>query len=273
MQRVSVPSTRASEDRRVTEETTESHIQKTEAASLQDRKTAVIAEIIRRHVTHPIASALVVGCGSGVEAAVLGIRVVGIDIKGVFDPRAAQVVDLRQGDATQLDFPDKSFDLVYSYHALEHIPDYQQALREMRRVLRTPGSFCIGTPNRARLIGYLGSKEATFSQKIQWNLIDWKARLRGRFRNEYGAHAGFTKKELAAALDTTLGTSRDITLEYYLTLYRRRAGFVRTLHRSGISALLLPSVYFIGSLPVAATIAADVSAREELLPQPKKSIA
>jgi ubiquinone/menaquinone biosynthesis C-methylase UbiE len=77
-----------------------------------------------------------VGCGSGQEAAVLAdilvAEVIGIDLDGAFDPAAATVVDLRRGDATCLDFAEGTFDFVFSYYVLEHIPNYPKALGEMK---------------------------------------------------------------------------------------------------------------------------------------------
>jgi ubiquinone/menaquinone biosynthesis C-methylase UbiE len=105
-----------------------------------DRKTSTIASISRSSFNLPARGrALVVGCDSGFEAVVLAheldVRVTGVDISGKFDPRAAQAVDLRQGEATHLEFDDGTFDLIYSFHALEHIPDYHKALSECRHVL------------------------------------------------------------------------------------------------------------------------------------------
>jgi len=218
---------------------------------IPDRKTDVLASIIRARIGRPIARALVVGCGSGREAAALGIalgtRVVGIDVRDRFDAEASRLVELRRGDATQLEFDDGAFDLVYSFHVLEHIPRYRRALSEMRRVLAPGGHYCVGTPNRTRLVGYLGSRTATLRDKIAWNLADWRARLRGRFRNEYGAHAGFTRRELSGALLETFSACDDITLAYYAHLYRRRSGVIRMLEHSGLSRLVFPAIYFMGS--------------------------
>lgn len=43
------------------------------------------------------------------------------------------------GSATALPFPDNSFDVVWSIWVLEHIPNPEQALREMRRVTKDGG--------------------------------------------------------------------------------------------------------------------------------------
>jgi SAM-dependent methyltransferase len=217
---------------------------------VRDRKTEVLAGIVRERIPTSIHRLLVVGCGSGKEAAVLATalhaQAVGVDLHGRFDAAAARAVELRRGDATRLDFADGSFDFVYSFHVLEHIPNYAQALGEMRRVLHEGGSYCIGTPNRLRLVGYLGSAGVSWRDKLAWNLADWKARLRGRFRNEHGAHAGFSSAELRGVLEKMFGRTEEITSRYYLGVYRSHAWLVRWLDRLGLGRFLFPAVYFMG---------------------------
>lgn len=218
--------------------------------SLGDFKTPVLAQIISEQCTSTPRTVLVVGCGAGIEAAVLGLllkaQVTGIDMDTNFDERAARIANLQYGDATNMDFDDESFDFVFSFHALEHIPDYRKALSEMRRVLRLGGGWLIGTPNRNRLIGYLGSKDATLRQKIEWNLADWKAKFTGRFRNELGAHAGYTEQELAHELSSVFSVVQDITDNYYRVIYRRRKSIIEAILRTGMGRWLLPAVYFMG---------------------------
>jgi len=192
---------------------------------------------------------LVVGCGRGTEAAVLAqdlaAEVIGIDIDPCFDPEAAGHARLMRGDATELAFPDASFDIVYSYHALEHIPDYHKALDEMHRVLKDGGVWCIGTPNRARLLGYVGGN-STWRQKIAWNLADWRMRITGRFRNECGAHACYTSCELREILAQHFSEVEEVTQEYYRCFYANRRVIIRFLIGSGLGSILFPSVYFMG---------------------------
>lgn len=180
-------------------------------------------------------------------ARALGAQVVGIDLAASFDSAASAAADLRQGDATRLEFRDGDFDFVYSYHVLEHIPDFMKALAEMHRVLRKGGGYLIGTPNRSRLIGYLGSAGVTIRDKLAWNLVDWKARMQGRFRNEFGAHAGFSSSELGGALMKVFGGAEEITTPYYLSVYRPYAWLVNLLARSGLGRFLFPAVYFMGT--------------------------
>lgn len=215
-----------------------------------DNKTEALARIIRERVRSPIRRILVVGCGSGVEAAILarelGAETIGVDLSATFHPFATRMADLRRGDATSLEFEDGAFDFVFSYHALEHIPNYRKALDEMKRVLAVGGAYCVGTPNRLRLIGYLGSKDATVWQKISWNFIDWSARARGKFRNECGAHAGFSSGELRGDLQKVFSRVEEITLPYYQQVYRRQGTLVNLLGGSGLGQYLFPSVYFMG---------------------------
>jgi len=215
-----------------------------------DGKTEAIARIIMGKATPGFRRILVIGCGSGLEAAILAqemlVDVVGIDLQSNFDPRAVSRADLRKGDATCLDFEDQSFDIVYSYHALEHIPDYRLALAEMRRVLTDIGTYCIGTPNRLRLLGYIGSKNATLWQKIQWNITDWYARIRGKFRNEFGAHAGFSSSELHTELARVFTEVEEITLPYYIEVYRDHERVIQLINRSSLGRFLFPSIYFMG---------------------------
>ena len=218
--------------------------------SLRDNKTQTVAGIIKKEVKRNINNLLVVGCGSGVEAAILAEElntdVTGIDIEENFYPDAATKVMLQKGDATALNFSDKSFDFVYSYHSLEHISDPMQALREIKRVLTDDGAYWIGTPNRNRILGYLGSKDATFKEKIQWNLNDFKARLQGRFRNEYGAHAGFTERELDGMLKNVFTETRCITPVYFHEIYSRHQNILNLLEATGLSNFVYPSIYFMG---------------------------
>lgn len=48
---------------------------------------------------------------------------------------------VQRGDAEKLDFPDASFDIVYSYGVLHHTPSTRTAFREAYRVLRPGGTL------------------------------------------------------------------------------------------------------------------------------------
>jgi SAM-dependent methyltransferase len=56
-----------------------------------------------------------------------------------------------QADATRMDFRDASFDFVYTFGVLHHIPDVQAAMREIRRVLRPGGEVLAMLYNRTSI--------------------------------------------------------------------------------------------------------------------------
>jgi len=87
-----------------------------------------------------------IGTGLNLPCYPDGVRLTGIDFSGsmlaVARRRAAGLgvpVDLREGDAQRLAFPDASFDTVVCTFSLCAIPDEAQAVAEMSRVLRPGG--------------------------------------------------------------------------------------------------------------------------------------
>ncbi len=199
-----------------------------------------------------IRRALVVGCGTGHEAGILArnlkIDVVGIDIEQQFsfDHNNAFPANLVRMDARQLEFGDASFDLIYSFHAIEHIPELPRALNEMVRVLRPGGGYILGTPNKSRLIGYVGS-DVSISKKIKWNIADLKMRLSGNWDNEKGAHAGFTRRELLRIGHNYFGSSVDLTDDYYSLLYKKYINYLNYLNKMHIVDYIFPCVYACGT--------------------------
>lgn len=194
---------------------------------------------------------LIVGCGDHAEARFLSatfdcqVLATDIDPHGFPPPEPGRRVMYSCMDGQRLALADGSIDLVFSFHALEHIPDPARALAEMNRVLKPGGAYCIGTPNRSRLIGYLGSPTDAWT-KVKWNLIDWKAMLTGRFRNEYGAHAGFIADELAMLCRGAFGNAQDVTQVYFQAQYPSHRRLLRFFTATGLDRLLLPSVYVVG---------------------------
>jgi SAM-dependent methyltransferase len=92
---------------------------------------------------------LEVGCGLGTDGAQFakaGADYTGIDLTEAAVDLARRRFELfnlrgtfRVADAEKLDFPDNSFDLVYSHGVLHHTPDTAGAIREIHRVLRPGG--------------------------------------------------------------------------------------------------------------------------------------
>jgi len=148
------------------------------------------------------------------------------------------------GNAEQLQFPDQSFDFIYCYHVLEHVSNVEIVIGEMVRVLKPDGVIFIGTPNKDRLIGYLTS-EATLKEFLRWNMQDYYRKFKGEWRNELGAHAGFSNLELQELLKKNFHRYSDISNEYFFSLHTRFRIVIRTLISMRLTKWLYPSIYYI----------------------------
>ena len=184
--------------------------------------------LLRERLTAPApVSGLLVGCGKGDEVAYLrrafsSRRIVGLDVEADFSPLARTERCVVRADAKALPFGSEVFDFAAAFHSLEHVGDARMALDEIMRVLRPGGWLYVGVPNRSRLVAYIGSFDATPFQKVAWNLQDWWARARGRFRNEMGAHAGFEQVEFAEILASRFSKTQFLTEEYLRFKYSAR---------------------------------------------------
>lgn len=116
----------------------------------RSRRVAEYAEEMLRLVGFaPGQSYLDFGCGNGAAAvrlsSRLGLKVTGIDV----DPEQIETARQKSGqtanvrfltaDGTQLPFDDNEFDFVGTHMVTHHIPDWQNALRQMLRVLKPNG--------------------------------------------------------------------------------------------------------------------------------------
>jgi SAM-dependent methyltransferase len=87
------------------------------------------------------------GCGVGHSYHLLAPReTVGVDIDR--EALAGQARETHVADMRDLPFPDDNFDGVLSVQSIEHVPDPERVLVELRRVLRPAGAAIFVTPNR-----------------------------------------------------------------------------------------------------------------------------
>jgi 2-polyprenyl-3-methyl-5-hydroxy-6-metoxy-1,4-benzoquinol methylase len=110
--------------------------------------------------------ALEVGCGLGAIAAELarhGASVTALDLTriGVTSVRRRFCLDgtsaaAVQGDASRLPFAGESFDFVWTWGVLLHVPDLEAALAEIRRVLRPGSEVRLMVYNRHSIYNWLG---------------------------------------------------------------------------------------------------------------------
>lgn len=109
-------------------------------------------------------AALEIGCGrgSGVEVILQqfhAAHVCAIDLDSLQVERARKRLQgkydgqfvLIQGDAEQLPLEDASFDAVFDFGVLHHVPDWQRAIAEIGRVLKPGGTFYFEEVTRAAL--------------------------------------------------------------------------------------------------------------------------
>ena len=107
---------------------------------------------LRRLSTGKTGKVLEIGCGQGVGARIIydlfsPEQYVGIDL----DPRMIRRARKKagglpnatfvEGDVSSLDFADASFDLVVDFGIVHHVPNWRDALAEVRRVLKANGEF------------------------------------------------------------------------------------------------------------------------------------
>ena len=114
--------------------------------STLDPRLRAIIDIVGRLAP---SSLLDVGCGRGFlldrldERGVRGL--VGVD---VFSDVSSSRWTYLEGDVTvRLPVPDASFDVVVAGEIIEHVPNPDRVLREVRRVLVPGGALVVSTPN------------------------------------------------------------------------------------------------------------------------------
>ena len=147
---------------------------------------------------------LEVGCGAGYDAYEFcrnGANYTGIDITPENIERTKKHLrlvgldgDIRIGDAENLDFPDGSFDLVFSNGVLHHIPDITKGLAEIYRVLKPQGEFWVTLYHRNSVFYRLSV--------CLWNHI-----LKGGFRK-------LTLQERRSLIECTASDARPIVNVY-----------------------------------------------------------
>ena len=96
------------------------------------------------------------GCGMAYGSALMAeagaAEVTGVDLaEDVIRAARAEVGDsirLEAADVASLPFEDGAFDLVVCFEVIEHVPDQDRVLAELRRVLGRGGVLAISSPNR-----------------------------------------------------------------------------------------------------------------------------
>ncbi|HEX9111243.1 MAG TPA: class I SAM-dependent methyltransferase [Terriglobales bacterium] len=97
--------------------------------------------------------ALEIGCGQGFGMEIIlrqfgAAKVSGIDLDPRMVARAQERIlhhagraEVSVGDVTAIQAPDQSFDAVFDFGVIHHVPAWEDAIREIRRVLKPGGIF------------------------------------------------------------------------------------------------------------------------------------
>ncbi len=115
--------------------------------------------------------ALELGCGTGNLASFLqaqGVSITAGDISETAIEHARKLhpnVDFRTHAAEELPYEDNSFEIVMSFDVLEHLPNVDQHLSEVQRVLKPDGYYLLQTPNKL--------SNATF-ETLKCRSMEWK---------------------------------------------------------------------------------------------------
>ncbi|ATG44647.1 phosphatidylethanolamine N-methyltransferase PmtA [Phaeobacter piscinae] len=156
-------------------------------APVYDKTFGAITNVGRRRAVgyvneHRSGRVLEVGVGTGLSLPLYKshLRVTGIDfsedmlkkaMKRVEEHDLDHVETLRQMDARALDFPDATFDTVSAMHVLSVVPDPEQVMGEIARVLK-PGGKVVITNHFLReqgVLAFLERVSAPFANVLGWH--------------------------------------------------------------------------------------------------------
>jgi 2-polyprenyl-3-methyl-5-hydroxy-6-metoxy-1,4-benzoquinol methylase len=158
-----------------------------------------------------------VGCGSGTLLSLLkdqGFRVRGVDFSAEASTIAKHEngVDVEVGSLEEVDFPDRSFDVVTLFHVMEHVTNPRQVLREVSRILRPEGVVILQVPNiESWQFKIFGAK--WYGLDIPRHVIDYSRNSMLRLLNDSGFLATrirhFNLRDNAPALVSSMFPSLD----------------------------------------------------------------
>ncbi len=125
-------------------------------------------------------SALEIGCGFGNGIALIKkqfnpekITAIDFDIEMIIETSQRypnkEWLTLTNADGTDLPFKNNSFDMVFNFAVFHHIPNWQQAVKEVYRVLKPNGYFVIEDLYRAAICNPISKRVFEHPQSNRFN--------------------------------------------------------------------------------------------------------
>jgi len=157
-------------------------------APVYDYTFGLVAREGRRHAVEMLNTRegrlLEVGVGTGLSLPdyVRNLEVVGIDLSPEMLEKArervaggglAHVTGLHEMDASDLRFPDSSFDTVVAMYVMTVVPDPEAVMRELSRVTKPGGEVMLVNhfSQREGVRGWVERRMAPFADKIGWRSV------------------------------------------------------------------------------------------------------
>ena len=143
-----------------------------------------IAAVIRALNIAPGAKVLEVGVGTGLalDAYPAHCQVTGVDLAPDMLEHAQERINLngwrhislQEMDATNLKFPDSSFDYVMAFHVVSVVPDAARMMREVQRVSKPGGHIVVINHFRSenRLLAALDRSFEPVTRRWGWHTLD-----------------------------------------------------------------------------------------------------
>ncbi|QYJ77553.1 class I SAM-dependent methyltransferase [Shewanella acanthi] len=139
-----------------------------------------------------IEQALEIGCGFGNGIQLIRHHFGADSITAVdLDPDMVQAAKVRWktenankglyfsvADATRLPFENAHFDAVFNFAVFHHVPDWQQAIREVVRILKPDGYFVVEDLYRAAICNPISRRLFEHPQQNRFNHGEFLAELR-----------------------------------------------------------------------------------------------
>jgi SAM-dependent methyltransferase len=124
------------------------------------------------------------------------------------------------GDATALPFADQSFDAVTMFDVLEHIPDHEKAIAEVKRVLRPGGFLFVSTPNEHWRFPYYSFMRPFCPRDVDV-MAEWGHVRRGYTLAELNELIGLPCQDYATFINPITAIGHDIAFSYLSPLKRQ----------------------------------------------------